>query len=70
MIDKIKGLLNSLRFWQVTGATVFVILGHYLPDLSFLWNSLAAWAAAVAGIGTVDSAATKLGTAIAAAKEE
>jgi len=70
MIDKIKQVLNSLRFWQVTGAMVFVLLGHYLPDLAFLWNTLATWAATVAGIGTVDSAATKLGSAIGAAREE
>jgi len=70
MIDKIKQLLNSLRFWQITGATVFVLLGHYIPDFSFLWNTLAAWGAAVVGIGTLDSVATKLGTSIGAARDE
>ncbi len=60
MFEKIKEVLNSLRFWQVTAATVFVLLGHYFPESNFLWNTLAAWLATVAGIGTVDSAAKKL----------
>ncbi len=60
MIQKIAALLNSVRFWQVTGATAFILAGHYLPDQSFLWNSLAGWLAAVAGIGTLDSVATKM----------
>lgn len=60
MIIKIKELLNSLRFWQVTGATGLVLLGHYIPDQAFLWNTLATYFAAVAGIGSLDSIATKL----------
>ncbi len=59
MLVKIKEILNSLRFWQVTFATGFILAGHYLPDMSFLWNSLAAWLATVAGIGTLDSIAEK-----------
>jgi len=60
MPEKLLDLLNSIRFWQVTLATAFVLLGHYLPDLSFLWNTLATWLATVAGIGTLDSIAVKL----------
>lgn len=60
MIDKTKEILNSPRFWQVTAATAFVLLGHYIPDQVFLWNTLAAWLATVAGIGTLDSVATKI----------
>lgn len=60
MTEKMKELFNSLRFWQVTAATAFVLLGHYLPDLSFLWNTLAAYLATVAGIGTADSVAKKI----------
>lgn len=60
MIEKIKELLNAPRFWQVTLAAVFLILGHYLPNLEYLWNVLAGWQAAVAGIGTLDSVATKV----------
>lgn len=61
MIQKLSELFNSVRFWQVTLATTFVLLGHYLPDMVFLWNTLAAYLAAVAGIGTLDSVATKFG---------
>lgn len=61
MIQKLKDLFNSIRFWQVTAATAFVLLGHYLPDQVFLWNSLAAYLATVAGIGTADSIARKIG---------
>lgn len=57
--DKVGGLLNSVRFWQVTAATAFVLLGHYVPQLDFLWNSLAAWLATVAGIGTLDAVASR-----------
>lgn len=60
MNDKIKTLLGSLRFWQVTGATAFVILGHYLPGMEFLWNTLAGYFAVVAGIGSLDSIAEKI----------
>ncbi len=59
MIAKVTDLLNSLRFWQVTFAAAFVLAGHYLPD-PFLWNTLATWLGAVAGIGTLDSVATKM----------
>lgn len=61
MSDKLKEILNSPRFWQVTLATAFVLAGYYLPGHEFLWNTLAAWLAAVAGIGTLDSVATKIG---------
>ena len=60
MLDKLKELLNSVRFWQVTLGTFFVLAGHYLPGLEFLWNTLAGWMAAVAAIGTLDSVAIKL----------
>lgn len=61
MLQKLSELLGSIRFWQVTFATAFVLLGHYLPDLAFLWNTLATYLAAVAGIGTLDSIALKAG---------
>ncbi len=60
MIKKVTDLLNSLRFWQVTAAAALVLAGHYFPD-PFLWNTLATWLATVAGIGTLDSIATKMG---------
>jgi len=60
MIAKFTDLFNSIRFWQVTAATAFVILGHYAPGYEFLWNALAVWLGTVAGIGTLDSVATKM----------
>lgn len=62
MIEKVTALFGSVRFWQVTLATLFVLAGHYLPDLAFLWNTLAGYLAAVAGIGTLDSVASRLGS--------
>jgi len=60
MVEKIKELLNSVRFWQVTAGSLFLILGHYLPNFEFLWNVLAGWMATVATVGTLDSVAVKL----------
>lgn len=60
MTQKLKDLFNSVRFWQVTLATVFVLLGHYAPGMDFLWNTLAGFLATVAGIGTLDSVASKI----------
>lgn len=61
MKEKIKELLNSVRFWQVTFATAFLLLGHYLPDLAFLWNTLAGYLATIAGVGTVDKLGKSIG---------
>ncbi len=55
MLDRLKELLNSLRFWQVTVATAFLLLGHYFPGQEFTWNTLAGYLAVVTGIGTLDS---------------
>ncbi len=60
-LEKLKMLFNSIRFYQITAATVFVLLGHYFPDMQFVWNTVAGWLAAVAGIGTLDSVAKKIG---------
>lgn len=60
ILDKLKELFGSIRFWQVSSATSFVLLGHYFPDAQFLWNTLAAWLAAVASIGTLDSVASRI----------
>ena len=60
MSEKIRELMSSVRFWQVTAGTVFLLLGHYFPGQEFLWNVLAGWLATVAGIGTLDSIAVKL----------
>jgi hypothetical protein len=62
MREKLGELFNSVRFWQVTLGTIFVILGHYVPNLEFLWNTLAGYLGIVIGIGTLDSVAQKLGS--------
>lgn len=57
MLDKIKEILNSVRFWQITGAA----MSAYLADLATNGFSLpkllmyvSGWLATVAGVGTVD----------------
>lgn len=54
--EKVTLLFTSIRFWQLTFATVFVILGHYFPGLEFMWNALATYLAAVTAVGTIDKA--------------
>ncbi len=66
MKEKLNGILNSIRFWQVTVGMLFVLLGHYFPEMQFLWNTLAGYVATVVGIGTLDSVAKN----ISATKEE
>ena len=60
MKEKLVELINSIRFWQTTLGTIFVILGHYLPNMEFLWNTLAAYLGVVISIGTLDSIAVKI----------
>lgn len=57
--NKIALLFTSVRFWQLTFATIFVILGHYFPGLEFMWNALATYLAAVTAVGTIDKASAK-----------
>lgn len=56
---KVTVLFNSIRFWQLSFAAVFLLLAHYFPGMEFLWNTLAAYLAAVTGIGTLDSVASR-----------
>ena len=64
MIEKVKSILSSIRFWIVTFTAVVAILigieksGFVLAD--FL-NVAQIWLLGVAGIGTLDSIAEKLG---------
>ena len=60
MKDKIMSVLSSIRFWQLTVATAFVLVGHYFPQGQFLWNTLAAFLATVVGVGTADSVAQNI----------
>lgn len=52
--------MNSIRFWQVTGAAFFQAVKIYFPELNSLWDIISLWLVTVAGIGTADSIAVKL----------
>ena len=57
-VDKIKGILGSVRFWIVTlTAIVGVLNGQDVVTV------IQVWLAAVAGLGTLDSVATRIGGA-------
>lgn len=60
MKDKIMNVLSSIRFWQLTLAAAFVLVGHYFPQGQFLWNTLATFLATVTGLGTLDSVAQNI----------
>lgn len=59
MKKKIAQLIGSIRFWQITGSALALIGAHYLPDMEFLFTTIAAWLATVAGIGTLDAVAMR-----------
>ena len=61
---KLKLLLTSLRFWQITLAAALAYIG-WLQVHGFhavdLINFVAGWLGTVAGVGTVDKAAKSIG---------
>ena len=54
MNAKILAIMGSVRFWLITLATLSLLAGHYMPNLVFLFDTISAWLATVAGIGTID----------------
>lgn len=64
MLEKLKQLLNSVRFWMATLGTLFQILRVLLPQFTEIWNILTIYLGVVFAAGTVDSAFTKLGDAM------
>lgn len=58
--EKVKELLNSIRFWQLTLAMFAVLAAHYFPQLEFFFTTVAAYLATVVGIGSLDSFAVKV----------
>lgn len=63
MIEKIKEILSSVRFWQISGAS----LSAYLADISLngfqvsrLLMALSLWLGIIAGVGTVDKLGNNL----------
>lgn len=60
MLDKIKELIGSIRFWIATLAMLSLLAGHYLPSSQFLFDTISVWLGVVFGAGTLDSIATKV----------
>ncbi len=60
MGEKLKGILGSLRFWLVT-LTAALAIAEIVWGGTEVVRVLQAWLAAVVGIGTLDSVATKIG---------
>lgn len=56
MIQKILGILSSVRFWIVTLTAVVGILNG--QDVSMV---IQVWLGAVAALGTLDSVASRIG---------
>lgn len=70
MLDKIKELAGSIRFWIVTLTAILSILQIYSegdPNLVQLLDIIKVYLMTVVGLGTADSIATKLGSSIGAA---
>jgi len=59
MIDKIKLLLSSIRFWQLLIASVIVILGQEGVISPEIANTIAGLLGASTLIGTVDKLAKR-----------
>lgn len=64
MFTKIKELFSSIRFWIVTFAAIAGILSLISQgaDMSAILNAITVYFTTVAGIGTLDSIATKIGS--------
>lgn len=63
-IDKVKELVTSIRFWILTLTGVSAILAQYSAGgltVDFFFNTVKVYLIAVATVGTIDSAATKIG---------
>lgn len=63
MLEKIKALLGSIRFYIVTLAAVSAVLTAVADGVfssAVLFETLRNWLAAVVAIGSLDSVATKL----------
>lgn len=56
MVNKILVLLGSVRFWIITLTAVISVLNG-MP----LLETFQVWAAAVVGVGTADSIASRVG---------
>lgn len=64
MLDKIKELLGSVRFWGVTAGALSQVLAFFGALDTELANILTGYFGVVITIGSVDSIATKFGAAL------
>lgn len=56
MIDKIKNILTSIRFWQVTIVAAIQVLAVYDIVPQELANVVSGWLGVTVLIGTIDKA--------------
>lgn len=59
MIDKVKNLLSSIRFWQLFVGLVLIILGYYQVIPQELANIIAGFFGITVGVGTIDKIGKK-----------
>jgi hypothetical protein len=63
MIEKIKAIVSSVRFWMLTLGSASAYLA-YVETSGFTWssllNALAIWLSVIAGTGTIDKFSTSL----------
>lgn len=60
MLDKIKGLLSSIRFWMATLAAVSQIVKIYWPAGQPLLDIISLWFSTIFVAGSADSVANKI----------
>lgn len=63
MKDKLIVLLGSIRFWIVTTGSISAYLAHLSTNgfsAADLFNAISIWLGIVVGLGSIDSAATRL----------
>ena len=65
MQNKIKAITGSIRFWIITLTGVIAILESIVMtggfDITVTLDIIKLWLVAVAGLGTLDSVASKIG---------
>ena len=62
MLQKLLSIVSSVRFWLLTLAAASVYVGLVQAngfDLKVLLDTVAAWLATVAGVGTIDKFSTR-----------
>lgn len=63
MLEKVKAILGSVRFWTITLGSASAYMG-FVEASGFTWSSLlnaiAIWLGIVAGTGTIDGIAERI----------